>query len=244
MTRTARYTAAAILAAFLAVHNLSGCSPRARQAETTWRANCQENLKQLGIVLRMYAEEHGGVYPKLREEPGQLMFRCEDVHPEYLADPFILICPAAGEDIGEPPPASENPQWYFEPRVYWYLGYAMANEEQGRAFLDAYRAQATTGDKVITDEDLADADGTPIRRLYERVERDVAKDLNIPVNSPRHASLPSTIPTMIERLGHHKGGANVLYLDGHVEFIAYPGKWPMTKDFIQGLESLDELREQ
>ena len=47
---------------------------------------------------------------------------------------------------------------------------------------------------------------------------------------------------MIERPGLQRGGSNVLFMDGRVEFIPYPGKWPMTEKFIKALESLDELK--
>ncbi|MCH7960477.1 MAG: hypothetical protein IID08_10105 [Candidatus Hydrogenedentes bacterium] len=53
----------------------------------------------------------------------------------------------------------------------------------------------------------------------------------------------SIVPLLIERPGLHKDGAHVLYHDGHVEFIEYPGKFPMTEKFIRALESLDELKE-
>ena len=29
---------------------------------------------------------------------------------------------------------------------------------------------------------------------------------------------------------HVPGGANVLFLDGHVEFVRYPGKFPVVND--------------
>ena len=56
---------------------------------------------------------------------------------------------------------------------------------------------------------------------------------------------PKTIPVIIERPGHHKDplGGNVLYADGHVEYIEYPGKYPMTEAVISALESFDEPRE-
>jgi len=34
---------------------------------------------------------------------------------------------------------------------------------------------------------------------------------------------------------NHGGAGNVLYLDGHVEFVPYPGKFPMTEKFINEL---------
>jgi len=36
-------------------------------------------------------------------------------------------------------------------------------------------------------------------------------------------------------------GGNVLFMDGHVEFMRYPGKWPMTEETVEILESLDAL---
>ncbi len=45
---------------------------------------------------------------------------------------------------------------------------------------------------------------------------------------------------MIERLDNHiPGGGSVLYIDGHVEFVRYPGEWPVTEESIGILESFD-----
>ncbi len=52
----------------------------------------------------------------------------------------------------------------------------------------------------------------------------------------------SKIPVIVERPGHHQPmGGHVLYLDGHVEYLRYPGKFPMSKSFIEGLYELDAL---
>ena len=52
--------------------------------------------------------------------------------------------------------------------------------------------------------------------------------------------MKSKMPIMIERPNHHvPPGGNVLYIYGHVEFIPYPGKWPMTETTIGTLESLE-----
>ena len=32
---------------------------------------------------------------------------------------------------------------------------------------------------------------------------------------------------------HVPGGGNVLYMDGHVSFIRYPGEWPVCKAKVQ-----------
>ena len=33
----------------------------------------------------------------------------------------------------------------------------------------------------------------------------------------------------VKKFNHVPGGSNVLYMDGHVEFIRYPGKFPVSK---------------
>lgn len=51
----------------------------------------------------------------------------------------------------------------------------------------------------------------------------------------------AAIPVVVEWPGHHRRGGVVTFLNGHTEYMTYPGKFPMTKEFIEGLRSLDAL---
>jgi prepilin-type processing-associated H-X9-DG protein len=77
--------------------------------------------------------------------------------------------------------------------------------------------------------------GNKLHRLKDGIERFLITDINNAAASARSAS---TIPMMWDHatpkvidFSHVPGGGNVLYLDGHVEFLAYPAiRFPMTVD--------------
>ena len=71
----------------------------ARAREAARRASCQNNLKQWGIVLKMYAgESKGEKYPPQQIDPDGENYasapRVLAVYPEYLTDPMIMLCPS------------------------------------------------------------------------------------------------------------------------------------------------------
>jgi len=76
------------------------------------------------------------------------------------------------------------------------------------------------------------AGGTNISRLREGIERFMITDINNPAGSSRAQSelavmwdvVKGAIDTDTEEFHHVPGGANVLYMDGHVEFLKYPGE--------------------
>ena len=67
-----------------------------------------------------------------------------------------------------------------------------------------------------------------IYRLREGVERFMVTDINNPAGSAMAQSelpvMADLVATSVELYNHVPGGGNVLFMDGHVEFIRYPGK--------------------
>ncbi len=54
--------------------------------------------------------------------------------------------------------------------------------------------------------------------------------------------MESPVHEAVFRPGHHGDQINVLFVDGHVGTPTYPGDYPVSKPFIEVLESLDALR--
>ena len=120
----------------------------ARARESARRASCANNLKQWGLVFKMYANEtKGGKFPVNTANWGRYgAVSISAIYPEYLTDVNIMLCPsdaAPGEaggiqnsiallsniaSSGGTPP---QPSWYsipsgldFNHLLEWYISFA------------------------------------------------------------------------------------------------------------------------
>jgi prepilin-type N-terminal cleavage/methylation domain-containing protein/prepilin-type processing-associated H-X9-DG protein len=78
-------------------------------------------------------------------------------------------------------------------------------------------------------------DGNKLLRIREGIERFMITDINNAAASAKAQSniyvLNDRTANSVENFSHIPGGANQLYMDGHVEFIKFPGKFPVCKAF-------------
>jgi prepilin-type processing-associated H-X9-DG protein len=129
--------------------------------------------------------------------------------------------------------------WFFNP-CYEYWG---SDGEAGWACWDNDINTTTLyGSTLAAVEGASNAPGpygnggsNTIYRLREGIERFLITNINNPAGS---AVAQSEIPVYwdwvrggetTQYFNHVPGGSNVLYLDGHVEFQRYPGRWPAVK---------------
>jgi len=272
-----------------------------RAREAARRASCQNNLKQLGLVMKMYAGESRGeryppretyAYDAIEVAPGEwdfprrstgdpaqdlsddMIFDGYAVYPEYLSDWNALWCPSWREtDIFERYDCEKgNCDGVVQPHEiskepYDYIGWVIMDDvniigdalvgvegtdEGGRIGESQYLGTpwgelaaenvATLGGASYEDFEVSAAHtgtqaggGNTMYRIREGIERFLITDINSPGAS---AQAQSTVPIMwdhisvaVKDFAHVPGGANVLYLDGHVSYLRYPGeRFPVTAD--------------
>lgn len=185
----------------------------ARSREAAWRASCQNNLKQIGVLLQMHANEHGGRYPNWVNDPGYLIFS-----PEVLAgnDTGIFQCPSEDTNF-----AGEQEDGSFSlDSDYLYLGFALRSQEDMNALVKEASNFDYDLEAFCAQFEVSGAEGAI---------------------SPLRANLPdpASIPVLVEWDANHQyRGAHVAYLDGHVEFIKFGEKFPVTQEFYDAATEL------
>ena len=112
-----------------------------RAREAARRASCQNNLKQMGIIFYMYANEARDMFPpiKLLECDGTVLrnatFNGPMLYPEYLTDVGICVCPSDSdaENVFNNFHQNGDPTLPVEPcrlarGSYYYTGWAFVQD--------------------------------------------------------------------------------------------------------------------
>lgn len=123
----------------------------ARARESARRASCQNNLKQWGLVYKMYSNESKGMkFPPLQvldtDQPDTDLAagpQVAAIYPEYLTDPKIALCPSdSDETVDDLYDDDGTPEFMDRPGTvdasYAYIGWVMDRLDKGTTDSSAF----------------------------------------------------------------------------------------------------------
>lgn len=250
---------------------------RARAA--AGKASCQNNLKRIGHVMQLYANESKEEqWPIKSLAVDNFMFGILSVYPDYLLELKIFFCPSDTEIMWDDFLDKPGEGWIMSDGVpnfdqidgielpetttsvyipvpegaapsdvcYKYLGWAIPRNDWLEPVGAIQLAYAAAMEKGEVDVDLIAyhpgndriQPGTELTlfRLREGVGRFLTTDIN---NAAKTSMAQSEVAVMWDSVGtplkpfnHIPLGSNVLYLDGHVDFVKYTrysNTYPITQ---------------
>ena len=91
--------------------------------------------------------------------------------------------------------------------------------------------EGADADRTVA-EGIGNGGSNTVYRIREGIERFLITDINNPAAGAQAQSeiwvMLDNVATEVARFNHVPGGSNVLYMDGHVEFVKYPSRAPVT----------------
>jgi prepilin-type processing-associated H-X9-DG protein len=168
-----------------------------------------------------------------------LLDRVADTDPMDIAMPLLGKAEEMGLDPLETIDFAEVPSQILE-AVFGLMS----------AHMPYMMTQDAAGFLGVTDQDITvtqgsgNGGGKTLYRLAQGAERFLITDINNPSSNAKSQSevfvMYDNVSRASSQFNHIPGGSNVLYMDGHVEFVKYPGSPPLNKKMSSIMRMFDQ----
>lgn len=191
-----------------------------RTQEARHQSACVNNLKQIGLFCKMFANEWGGgMYPPLSPVRDNWMMDVEALYPEYVSDLGVFICP------GHP---------RSDPNAFALTGNAgHPNAKVGEAHPACVSSQfyVYTGFLIGDDMDAITVFDTALGEDWEAFRHnDLRPQLPYALDAFTRGGggvvMWDRVPGDLREMAHGQHRLNALFMDGHVESLPYSHENP------------------
>jgi prepilin-type N-terminal cleavage/methylation domain-containing protein/prepilin-type processing-associated H-X9-DG protein len=201
----------------------------ARARENARRASCQSNLKQIGLGLIQYAQDYDERFPADSRDtaPGeattnkfltQFTIWADMIQP-YIKSTQVFVCPSASKITSPSPPAASVPT----SQNGLIMSYAAASDNNFSAPNYAFALHDEPG--VLLSRFTSTAETIMVGEPPDNANRTIGYKMG-PTGSVLAGDPYNNSPGDL-----HLGGANYLWVDGHVKWMT-PDKANQTVNSV------------
>lgn len=193
------------------------------------RASCANDVKVVALYLEDYAATHNGQLPPIHPIRGNITMDPAGFYPDIMPNSKWVQCEysEARRHPTTPGETDLGPEG-FNDGTFFYLPWALHNEEEGLAFAAAYKTlDLNHRDNALT---ITTPGGVP--RALPRVHYQSQNDANPP--SPT----PEPVPILVEWPHDRHADLCVLYNDGSVHCLKMGERFPATKAFMAAMHEI------
>lgn len=195
-------------------------------------ASCPNDVWHVYVALKNYAESHDGAVPLISKIRGNLMMDPAGFYPEYLDNSCWVQC--EWSPARRPPSVAHKNDDLgiaaFNDDSFCYLPWAVRNEEEGLAFIEAYKTlDLNNRDQNLTVTINGETRELPRVRITEKAIKRGGDDGG------------EEIPILVEWPELNHDGGTVWYAGGYGRIMRMGDGFPMTESIITGLREIASL---